>query len=172
MDRRSVSRCPSNNFINDIIFQDYNRKHYKFFLMIEDFESSQIMKSKSGAAIQCNSDVILRIILIAIICSISIGLCAKGRIQFKRALEFGKDTKCEYIFIDAGSNVGDNLDVFAGIQDNGEITTLKNHIMKKHHVSEKNFCVFGFEGNSEFTSTLHQKENELKSIFKRIEVSN
>jgi len=79
-------------------------------------------------------------------------------------------SKCEYIFMDAGTNRGDNLQTFANVIDNEEITEFKNKIFKTHKVTESDFCVFGFEGNKNFKKPLEDLEKELSKHFKHLQI--
>ena len=96
-------------------------------------------------------------------------------------------TKCEFVFIDGGSNRGDTIEWFSGNKEKAdskrvirmtchvfqfpcEMIEMKKKIMSKYDTSISDFCVYGFEGNSYFSKTLKAKVEEKRALFKQVEV--
>jgi len=77
---------------------------------------------------------------------------------------------CDYVFIDCGSNRGDNIEAFAGDKINEEITETKDSIFNTYNVTKNDFCVFGFEGNPFHTPNLQEKEKKYKTHFRFLKI--
>jgi len=77
---------------------------------------------------------------------------------------------CDYVFIDCGTNRGDNIKAFAGDIINEEITDFKNSIFKTYNVTEGDFCVFGFEGNTIHTKKLIKRQEKYNEKFRLLKI--